>query len=97
MGRKKVSKTISVRTVVAVVRCQGVRRWVDTHWFRGNSYFRVGIEWVKGALQASWPLTSRIRFRANRDAQPAIASRQQHEKRLYRLEFKVLAFQFEPD
>ena len=29
----------------------GRRRWVDTHWFRGNSYFRIGLEWVKTALQ----------------------------------------------
>ena len=75
----------------------GRRRWVDTHWFRGNSYFRIGIEWVKTALQDGWPLISSIRFRANQDAEPAMASRQQHERRLYRLEFKVLTFQFEPD
>ena len=75
----------------------GRRRWVDTHWFRGNSYFRIGLEWVKTALQDGWPLTSSIRFRANRDAEPAMASRQQHEKRLYRLEFKVFTFQFDPD
>ncbi|MEL6402576.1 MAG: transposase [Cyanobacteria bacterium J06626_4] len=35
---------------VAVVAA-GRRRWVDTHWFRGNSYFRMGTEWVKAALQ----------------------------------------------
>ncbi|MEN8443860.1 MAG: transposase, partial [Cyanobacteria bacterium J06555_13] len=75
----------------------GRRQWVDIHWFRGNSYFRIGIEWVKSALQGGWTLTSRVRFRANRDTNPAMASRNQHEKRSYRLEFKVLTFQFEPD
>ena len=25
----------------------GRRRWVDTHWFRSSSYFRIGIECVK--------------------------------------------------
>ena len=25
----------------------GKRRWVDPHWFRGNSYFRIGWDWVK--------------------------------------------------
>jgi hypothetical protein len=27
------------------------RRWIDTHWFRGNSYFRIAWEWVKAAWQ----------------------------------------------
>lgn len=26
------------------------RRWIDTHWSRGNSYARIGTEWVKAAL-----------------------------------------------
>ena len=75
----------------------GRRRWVDTHWFRGNSYFRIGLEWVKTALQDGWPLISSIRFRANRDAEPVMASQKQHEKRLYRIEFQVLTFQFDSD
>ena len=79
------------------VVASGRRRWVDTHWFRGNSYFRIGLEWVKTALHDGWPLTHRVCFYSNRDAEPAMASRKQHEKRLYRLEFKVLTFRFEPD
>ncbi|WP_293123957.1 hypothetical protein [Moorena sp. SIO4G3] len=31
----------------------GKRRWVDTHWFRGNSYFRIGWEWIK-AYAREW-------------------------------------------
>ena len=34
----------------------GKRRWVDTHWFRGNSYFRIGWQWVKTALECGWQL-----------------------------------------
>ena len=89
--------TLYVTAQGVEVVASGRRRWVDTHWFRGNSYFRIGLEWVKTALQDGWPLTSRVRFCSNRDADPAIASRKQHEKRLYRLEFKVLTFQFDPD
>ena len=70
---------------------------MDTHWFRGNSYARIGTEWVKAALQDGWQLSRRVRFTANSDPDPAMASRQQHEKRLYRLEFKVLTFEFEVD
>lgn len=94
----------SVVTASTYVTVQGVevvdsgrRRWVDIHWFRGNSYFRIGLEWIKTAVQDGWSLISNIRFRANRDVEPTMASRQQHEKRLYRLKFQVLTFQFEPD
>ena len=30
---------------VAVVE-SGKRQMVDTHWFRGNSYFRIGLDWI---------------------------------------------------
>ena len=73
------------------------RRWVDTHWFRGNSYCRIGTEWVKAALQNGWQLLQHVRFTTNSDPDPAMASRRQHEKRLYRLEFKVLTFEFKAD
>jgi hypothetical protein len=29
---------------------QGTRRWVDAHWFRGQSYLKIGWNWVKLAL-----------------------------------------------
>lgn len=68
----------------------GKRRWVDTHWFRGNSYFRIGWDWVKASLINGWKLINRVVFTSNQDPQPAMASRKQHEQRLYRLEFKVM-------
>ena len=34
----------------------GHRRWVDTHWFRGNSYFRIGCDWIKVAVLNAWNL-----------------------------------------
>ncbi len=81
---------------VAVV-ASGKRRWVDTHWFRGNSYFRIGLEWVAGALLDGWRLIQKVQFTSNTDPEPAMASRKQHEKRTYRLEFKVSTLQFQPD
>jgi hypothetical protein len=36
----------------------GHRRWVDTHWFRGNSYFRIGCDWIKVAVLNAWNLMS---------------------------------------
>ncbi len=31
------------------VVAQGKRRFVDPHWFRGSSYFKIGWAWVKTA------------------------------------------------
>ena len=67
----------------------GKRRWVDTHWFRGNSYFRIGWEWVKSSMLNRWQLIHSIKFKSNDDPDPAMASQRQYEKRLYRLEFQV--------
>ncbi|QZZ23794.1 transposase [Leptothermofonsia sichuanensis E412] len=67
----------------------GKRRWVDPHWFRGNSYFRIGWDWLKAALENGWPLIRHVCFTHNRDPEPAMASRKQHEQRTYRIEFKV--------
>jgi len=67
----------------------GKRRWVDTHWFRGNSYFRIGWEWVKASGIHGWKIIRCVKFKGNDDPDPAMASRKQHQRRLYRLEFKV--------
>jgi len=81
---------------VAVVE-QGKRRLVDVHWFRGNSYFRIGIDWIHAALLDGWQLIQHVLFTSNKDPEPAMASRLQHEKRFVRLEFKLSNVQFRPD
>jgi hypothetical protein len=78
---------------VAVVE-SGKRRWVDSHWFRGNSYFRIGWDWVKTALENQWQLIQQVRFKDYRDPQPARASRKQHDKRTNQIEFKVWTYQY---
>lgn len=72
----------------------GKRRWVDTHWFRGNSYFRIGWDWVKAALINGWKLIHDVRFTRNQDPSPAMASLKQHQQRLYRLEFKIQTYTY---
>lgn len=81
---------------VAVVE-QGKRRWVDTHWFRGNSYFRIGTDWIKTALLDGWRLLRRVLFLSNCDPEPAMASQRQHDKRTYRLEFRPLTIKYALD
>ena len=78
---------------VEVVRT-GKRRWVDSHWFRGNSYFRIGWDWVKAALLNGWKLLLCVTFSSNKDPNPAIASRSQHQRRESQLEFKVLTYSY---
>jgi len=48
--------TLYVTAQGVEVVATGKRRWVDTHWFRGNSYFRIGWQWVKTALECGWQL-----------------------------------------
>ena len=78
---------------VAVVE-SGKRQMVDTHWFRGNSYFRIGLDWVKTSFIKGWAVIQSVRFTSNKDSEPAMASRKQHEKRLFQIEFQVQTFVF---
>jgi hypothetical protein len=41
---------------------QGKRRWVDAHWFRGHSYFKIGWNWIRSALSKGWELLTRLRL-----------------------------------
>lgn len=59
---------------VEVVR-SGKRRWVDPHWFRGQSYLRIGWNWLKHATTKGWPLLDTLRLDPTPDPEPAIASR----------------------
>ena len=42
--------TLYLVTQGAEVVTQDKRRWVDAHWFRGQSYLKIGWRWVKLAL-----------------------------------------------
>ena len=46
---------------VAVVE-SGQRRVVDVHWFRGNSFFRIGWDWLRRALICPLALAHTVRF-----------------------------------
>jgi hypothetical protein len=79
------------------VVASGQRRRVDPHWFRGNSYFRIGWDWVKTALLQGWQLIDSVCFTHGKDPQPAMASRKQHDERTYRIEFEIRTYQYAPD
>lgn len=65
---------------VEVVR-SGARRQVDSHWFRGHSYLRLGWDWVRRALVRGEALLSRWQLAEAPDPEPACASRSQQAAR----------------
>jgi hypothetical protein len=50
------------------------RRWVDPHWYRGNSYLRIGWQWVKTALGRGWELFTTLHLSGLPDPDPSRAS-----------------------
>ena len=79
---------------VAVVE-QGKRRLVDPHWFRGNSYLKIGWKWVKRALSRGVDLIARLRLSPDPDPAPAMASRKQHAQKAMP-SFQLETFDFTP-
>jgi hypothetical protein len=63
---------------VAVVK-QGQRRWVDPHWFRGQSYLKIGWNWVKLALSRGRDLITTLLLSSDCDPEPAMASLRQYQ------------------
>lgn len=57
----------------------------------------MGLEWAKAALINGWQLIQQVVFSSHRDPEPAMASRQQHHKKAYRLDVKVITVKFLPD
>lgn len=81
--------TVQGQQVVAA----GKRRWVDAHWQRGNSYLRIGWNWLKGVLHQGWRLFSTLSWSGEADPQPASSSKKQVQKQLER-EFTIKSYSF---
>jgi hypothetical protein len=65
------------------------RRKVDPHWFRGASYLKIGWSWIKQALNKGWEIISAVFLISNKDPEPAMASRRQHDERSCRINFVI--------
>lgn len=89
--------TLYVTAQGVEVVASGKRRWVDPHWFRGNSYFRIGWDWLKTSLTQGWPLIHLVRFTHHHDPQPPMASRKQHDQRIYSIEFQINVYSYPVD
>jgi Transposase DDE domain len=73
---------LAVTTVYLVAQgtqvvATNIRRWVDPHWLRGNSYLRIGWQWVKTALARGWTLFTTLHLSGAPDPEPARASASQ--------------------
>lgn len=75
------------------VVASGLRRRVDCHWFRGNSYLRIGWEWIKAVAHKGWELFPKLTLSGRADPEPAKASRRQDAKK-YEREFTVKSFSY---
>lgn len=69
--------TLHFTCVGAEVVKHKCRRWVDSHWDRGKSYFKIGWGWLRQQYRRQWPVLSPFRLAPEPDPEPAIASRQQ--------------------
>lgn len=98
MALSRLCLVMAITTLFLTVQGQevvktGRRRLVDCHTFRGNSYFRLGWEWVKGVLYRGWRLFSTLSLSGDVDQHPAIASQKPAQKSLER-EFRVRTFSY---
>lgn len=89
---------LAVSTLLLSVQGQhvvssGKRRWVDMHWKRGKSYFRIGWNWLKGRLHKDSPLFPSIELQSRRNLAPAIAFKKQAQQ-LPKREFTVHSHRF---
>lgn len=57
------------------------RRYVDAHWFRGNSYLKIGWKWVQRAFVKGYELITKLALSPLPDPEPAMAYKKQAEDR----------------
>ena len=98
MALSRLCLVMAITTLFLTVQGQevvktGKRRLVDCHTFRGNSYLRLGWEWVKGVLYRAWRLFSTLSLSGDVDPEGALASQKQAQKSFER-EFRVRTFSY---
>ena len=72
----------------------GLRQQVDVHWFRGNSYLRIGWDWIRRALIAPRQCIRQVRFVGNLVIDPVLPSLKYLDVP-FQLEFMVQTFAYQ--
>lgn len=67
--------TLHFTSVGCEVAKRKTRRWVDAHWDRGMSYFKIGWQWLRQQFRKNWPILPPFQLDPKPDPEPAIASR----------------------
>ncbi len=98
MALSRLCLVLTIATLYLTVQGQqviatGKRRWVDCHWERGNSYLRIGWEWVLEALHQGWKLFHSLQLSGQPDPEPARASRKQLQKQ-FLWEFTLKSYSY---
>lgn len=65
----------------------GQRRMIDPHWFRGQSYLRIGWDWLRQALVRGLKLFNFISLYGGPDPDPAVASFAEYDKQRQKFKF----------
>jgi len=62
---------------------EGKRRVVDSHWFRGMSYLKIGWAWIRRALAGvkECVIITCVRLIGGADPEPARASKKEKPKK----------------
>ena len=68
------------------------RRLVDAHWFRGNSYLKLGWKWVQRAGVKGWSLISSLRLSPFPDPEPCSSLKHDVGKQILALELSCHKF-----
>jgi hypothetical protein len=68
--------TLHFTSVGCEVVKRKTRRWIDTHWDRGMSYFKIGWQWLRQQFRKNWPILPPFQLDPKPDPEPALASRQ---------------------
>jgi hypothetical protein len=79
--------TLSLGSVGTSVVQQGKRRFVDPHWCRGTSSWKLGWQWVRYALSRGYALITSVSLSSEGDPEPAVASKKQAQQRQDRVVF----------
>ena len=68
------------------------RRLVDAHWFRGNSYLKIGWKWVQRAPVKGWSLISALRLSPLPDPEPCSSFKNDVNKQILDLQLSCHKF-----
>ena len=67
------------------------RRYVDTHWDRGLSYFKIGWRWRRQQYQRSWSAFASFELDPAPDPLPVFASRRAFDREKNHIPFQTAA------